>query len=161
MSTNDYSFVPIKKYRMIVTIRPLGATLAPLRGIIPNALKTKLKQEDITIPFEQLIVLKIAKKFQGKAVQQDIATKLGKDKSVVLRMVDALEKEGLLKRLVDSCDRRRNLLEVTPSGDQLLGRLDQVEISMSKELMEGLDENDIAGFYKVIDHIVSNADKRN
>jgi len=144
---------------MSVQIRPLGKAMASLKGVLPAAFKAKIVSCNLHLSFEQFIILKIALQHNGTVVQQDIASMMGKDKSVVMRMVDCLEKEGLIKRVVDANDRRRNMLEVTTTGLEMLSQFDEVEMALSEEIMEGLTEQEIETFYKVIDRIVQNGEK--
>lgn len=144
---------------MSLKIRPLGKALSSLKGVIPNAFKSRIKLFNLHLSLEQFIILKIALQHNGKVVQQDIASMMGKDKSVVMRMVDCLEKDGLIKRVVDVNDRRRNMLEVTTTGLDMLTQFDEMEMSLTEELMAGLTEDEISTFYKVIDQIAQNGEK--
>lgn len=144
---------------MSVQIRPLGKALASLKGVLPTVFKSKIIAYNLHLSLEQFIILKIALQHNGTVVQQDVASMMGKDKSVVMRMVDCLEKDGLIKRVVDANDRRRNMLEVTAPGLEMLSRFDEVEMALTEELLEGLTELEIASFYKVIDRITQNGEK--
>jgi MarR family transcriptional regulator for hemolysin len=143
---------------MAPTIKSLGETLGPLRGIIAKQIKINLKNEGIVYTLEQLMILKIIGYYNKTLVQQDIAEILSKDKSVVLRMVGVLEKENLLKRVVDPNDKRRNLLGVTEQGEQMIERFNNIGMKVSKELMKNLSEKEIDTFYKVIDQIKTNSE---
>lgn len=140
-------------------IKPIGATLAPLRWAIVNPIKARLKLYGINYPFEQLIVMKVIRDHNGPLVQQDIAEMMGKDKSVILRMVDALEHEGFIHRVVDANDRRRNILALTDTGNQLIERFLEIEKQVSVDLMEGLSADELNTFYKVIEQIKTNSGK--
>ncbi|MFT3739002.1 MAG: hypothetical protein QM786_09605 [Breznakibacter sp.] len=142
-------------------IKPLGPTLGPLRWAISNPIKARLKQKGINLPFDQLIVLKMLRLATCEVVQQDVAEQLGKDKSVIMRMVDALEKDDFLKRIVDCNDRRRNQLTLTELGNKLMDQYDEIEMEISMELLEGLSDSDIDTFYKVIDHMKVQGEKLN
>ena len=140
-------------------IKPIGATLAPLRWAIVNPIKARLRQHGIVYPFEQLIVLKVIRDHHGPLVQQDIAEMMGKDKSVILRMVDALESEGFIHRVVDENDRRRNIIALTDTGNELIGRFNEIEKQVSVDLMEGITMDELDTFYKVIEQIKTNSGK--
>ncbi|MQY24576.1 MarR family winged helix-turn-helix transcriptional regulator [Nocardia aurantia] len=74
--------------------------------------------------------------------QQEIADALAVDRSEVVRLVDGLERAGLVVRQRDTTDRRKHCLSITDAGraarrrvdaeieashDKLLGRLDPTE----------------------------------
>jgi MarR family transcriptional regulator, transcriptional regulator for hemolysin len=90
---------------------------------------------------------------------KDMAEKLGKDKSAILRMIDLLEKKELVRRVVDQNDRRKNQLLVTKKGERLIAEFREVELELNCELMEGLSDADMLTFYKVVDHITVKADQ--
>ena len=56
----------------------------------------------------------------GVLSQQQLADRLGADKSHVVRLIDQLERRGLLTRAPDPTDRRRHQIELTPAGRKLL-----------------------------------------
>lgn len=140
-------------------VKPIGITLAPLRGAIMNPIKARLRQKGIVYPFEQLIILKAIQDHNSSLVQQEIAEMMGKDKSVILRMVDALENEGFICRVVDANDRRRNILTLTDAGSELVNRFMEIETQVTIDLMEGLSADDLSTFYKVIEQIKINSVK--
>jgi DNA-binding MarR family transcriptional regulator len=56
----------------------------------------------------------------GALSQQQLADRLGADKSHVVRLIDELERRGLITRAPDPTDRRRHRIELTPAGRKLL-----------------------------------------
>jgi MarR family transcriptional regulator, transcriptional regulator for hemolysin len=140
-------------------IKPIGATLAPLRWAIVNPIKARLRQHGINYPFEQLIIMKAIRDHNGPLVQQDIAEMMGKNKSVILRMVDALKNEGFIHRVVDKNDRRRNILSLTDTGNQLIERFVEIEKQVSVDLMDGITADELDTFYKIIEQIKTNSGK--
>lgn len=140
-------------------IQPIGATLAPLRWAIMNPIKARLKQQGIAYPFEQLIILKVITNHNNSLVQQEIAEMMGKDKSVIQRMVNALENENFICRVVDTNDRRRNILKLTENGRELMERFIEIETQVTIDLMEGLTEDELSTFEKVIEQIKTDSSK--
>lgn len=131
-------------------------TLGSIKGIIPRLMSVKLKQENISYTFDQMVVLIIVR-YAARA-QQDIAELMQKDKSIILRIVDVLENDGLLFRTADPKDRRRNIINLTEKGFEITDRFKAIETEITKELLKGLKEEDIEAFYKVIDHIHKTAE---
>ncbi len=135
-------------------VRPLGMTIGSIKGIIPKLISDLFKQKGIEYSFDQMVVLLVVR-FCNKTVpvQQDIAEIMKKDKSVVLRMIDVLEKDGLLMRSTDPNDRRRNIISLTKKGFEYTELTIACDHEVTVGLMEGLNEEEIATFYKVFDHI--------
>jgi DNA-binding MarR family transcriptional regulator len=54
------------------------------------------------------------------ASQQQIAQRMGVDRTTMVAIIDALEAKGLIARRPDTEDRRRNVVELTPAGQDML-----------------------------------------
>lgn len=142
---------------MKIDIKPLGRTLGPMKGIIPRLMVDRLKQEGIIYTFDQMVVLQVVR--HCPKAQQEIAEVLQRDKSVILRIVDILEMDGLLYRTTDPADRRRNNINLTDKGFKYSDKFTEIETNMTIELLKGLKEEEIEAFYKVIGHIQKRAEE--
>lgn len=141
---------------MASNIKPLGMSLGPLLNLLGKAMRAILKQEGIPYSLEQLFVLSVVRDSKEAVVQQDLAEQLGKDKSFILRVVDSLEKAGMIRRIVDSNDRRRNILEVTYLGNQLVNRFYEIELKVTEVFFKGISEEEIEAYHYVIGKIRAN-----
>lgn len=54
------------------------------------------------------------------ASQQEAAQRLGVDRTTMVALLDALEAKGLVTRHPHAGDRRRNVVELTPAGQQTM-----------------------------------------
>ena len=54
------------------------------------------------------------------ASQQQVAERLGVDRTTMVAIIDALEAKGIIVRRPDPEDRRRNVVELTQAGQALL-----------------------------------------
>ena len=139
----------------------------PLGMIVVNMLKPMFcvleiraaKQTDIKLTMPQFVLLFKISAEKEEVTLKDMAEKLGKDKSAILRMIDLLEKKELVRRVVDQNDRRKNQLMVTKKGERLIAEFREVELESNCELLEGLSDADMETFYKVVDHITVKADQ--
>ncbi|WP_230879980.1 MarR family winged helix-turn-helix transcriptional regulator [Planomonospora sp. ID67723] len=61
-------------------------------------------------------IILVAVKDRPGTNQADLAKAIGHDKNRIVRDIDALEKEGLLRRTPDPADRRANRLHLTRTG---------------------------------------------
>ncbi len=135
---------------MTVNIQPLGMILGPLLTALGKTMRSKLKEEGINYSMEHLYILRIVRECKESVVQQDLAEFLGKDKSYILRIVDILERDELIRRIVDVNDRRRNILEVTYKGNQLLNRFYEHEMKLSELAYKDISDADIDTFFSVV-----------
>lgn len=86
-------------------------------------------------------------------ILQNIAIATGKNKSVVMRMIDSLEKKGLVKRTVNPEDRRENLLSTTDMGEQVVAEYHKIEKKLSCELLKGIPDEKVEVFFEVVEEI--------
>ncbi len=117
------------------------------------------EQAEIKITNEQFGLLHAIYMNIDEVIQQDIANIMGKDKSSILRIIDSLEEKELVRRVVDTNDRRKNYLMVTKKGEGIIKQYLSITLELSKELQQGLSKSDLDTFYKVVNHIKSNAEK--
>jgi len=106
---------------------------------------------------EQLGLLLVIFSTEEEVIQQDLACSMGKDKSAILRTIDMLEDKELLKRVSDTTDRRKKYLMITKKGERVIEQYLEIELQLTSELQKGLSEEDMATFYKVVNHIKLNA----
>jgi DNA-binding MarR family transcriptional regulator len=71
--------------------------------------------------------------------QQDIARRLGIDPTVLVGVVDELERRRLVERRRDPDDRRRYLLEVTETGAELLTKAERTATDATHAFLNPLD----------------------
>ena len=102
---------------------------------------------------EQFGLLYALSREDEEVIQQKMAEKLGKDKSAVLRIIDTLESKELVRRIPSQNDRRKNQLFVTKKGESVIKRFLEAEVSFSKEVLDGLSEDQVNNFFLVLNHI--------
>ncbi|MDR1582828.1 MAG: MarR family transcriptional regulator [Prevotellaceae bacterium] len=125
---------------------------------IQYAFKRYVGNLNMDVPVESLgILLVVYYSSSLDVIQQDIAEIIKKDKSVVLRQIDNLEKENLVQRIVDSNDKRRNIIKITNKGIKLINEVNAKLNEMYAFLTEGLDVSEMEIFYKVLNHLRNRA----
>jgi len=117
------------------------------------------KDEEIKLSADQFGVLHAITTKEEDVIQKDVAEKMGKDKSAVLRLIDTLEEKGLVRRVNDLKDRRKNYLMVTKVGYRVKEQYMKIVYEIINEIQQGLTQSEIDTFHKVINHIMRNAVK--
>ncbi len=84
---------------------------------------------------------------QEPASQQQAAQRLGVDRTTMVGLVDALEGKGLVRRQAHAEDRRRNVVELTAAGQDVLRRGGQASEEAERRFLAPLRERD-AGLLK-------------
>ena len=79
---------------------------------------------------------------QGQASQAELGRRLWIDRSDLHAVLAELERDGLVARVRDEHDRRRNVVRLTPAGVDALGRLDHQVRAAQEALLEPLSAAD-------------------
>jgi len=74
----------------------------------------------------------------GPASQASLGRRTGMDRSDVAAAVNELAARGLVQRVPDPADRRRNVISITPGGTAHLRRLDELVAEVQDELLAPL-----------------------
>ena len=76
------------------------------------------------------------------AIQQELGTALGIDRSTMVALIDQLESAGLAKRRTSRTDRRAREIVITPKGRRQLDRARALIVQVEDEVLSGLDETE-------------------
>jgi len=124
-----------------------------MREVIRLLKKRFLEQADIKLTTEQIGLLLVIYMNKEEVIQQELACSMGKDKSAILRTIDMIEAKDLVKRVSDTADRRKKYLMITKKGERIIDQYLTIENELISILQNGLTEEEINIFYKVVDHI--------
>lgn len=128
-------------------------------GRMGKVFKRELNEAQIDITLEQLGLLHAISENEQDVVQQDMADIMNKDKSAILRLIDSLEKKGLVVRSIDPQDRRKNLLFVTEQGMAVLVKIGGVAAEINPKFVENISQADLDTFFAVAEKIKQNAER--
>lgn len=139
---------------------PFGLILGNMMHDVFKVLKIRTEAgltEKLSI--HHLGLLLAISKNKHDVIQQDMAIKMGKDKSAILRLIDALEEKKLVSRVPDLEDRRKNKLILTEKGNEVIKEFLIIDKEVFGDLCVGLTNDEIKTFFKVIEKIKDNAQK--
>ena len=137
---------------------PFGMALGSMMREVIRLLKKRfLEQADIKLTTEQIGLLLVISMNKEEVIQQELACSMGKDKSAILRTIDLIEAKDLIKRVSDTADRRKKYLMITKKGERVIEQYLTIENELTAMLQNGLTDDEIKTFYKVVDHIKMNA----
>jgi MarR family transcriptional regulator for hemolysin len=84
--------------------------------------------------------------------QKDLAASMFVDNSSVVRLLDNLEKAGLIQRK-EGEDRRAKIILLTPRGRSIADKVEAVARRVRTDALAGLSEKDIETTLRVLDHV--------
>ncbi|MFF4835983.1 MarR family winged helix-turn-helix transcriptional regulator [Streptomyces sp. NPDC001315] len=74
--------------------------------------------------------------------QLEAAGRLGVDRTTMVALIDALEGKGLVERRRSARDRRKNTVQLTPTGEDFLRRAEHARQEMERQFLAPLSGSD-------------------
>lgn len=103
------------------------------------------------ITFEQMgLLYYISINGDKDMIQQDIADLLNKTKSAVLRTLDILEEKKFLTRVSMPNDRRKNVIQLTEKGCEIINRMHEKFLALEEQLNSGITSEEQEKCRKVL-----------
>lgn len=93
---------------------------------------------------------------EGRMSQQSIANIILKDKNSVVKLIDGLEKKGLVVRVADKQDRRQNLIEITDYAIKIKEDVTDLAMEAVNHIIKDISKQDLYIFIKVLSKMASN-----
>ncbi|MBQ0128061.1 MAG: MarR family transcriptional regulator [Bacteroidales bacterium] len=115
----------------------------------------QLKRCNVGLTPEQFLLIDILWN-QGPMSQQSVADLMQKDKNSITKLVDALEKKGLVMRKKDVTDRRSNLIVLTSEAEDLKFGAKETGISILDSILEGISEEELENFLGTLAKLTGN-----
>jgi MarR family transcriptional regulator for hemolysin len=84
-----------------------------------------------------------------------IAKRVGVEGPTFVRMIAQFEREGLVKRLSSSEDRRASIIRITPKGEQVLTQMRDLTTKVRKEFLGELSVEDVRRMLDMLEHMLS------
>ncbi|MER1966357.1 MarR family transcriptional regulator [Castellaniella sp. GW247-6E4] len=81
--------------------------------------------------------------------QKDLAQSMGLDGSSVVRLLDALQSDGLVERL-EHADRRAKTLRLTPEGCDMVARVEAIAQDLRARLLNIVDSRELDAAFAVL-----------
>ncbi len=104
-----------------------------------------LRQRNIDLTPEQFLLIDLLWN-QGAMSQQQLADLMQKDKNSVTKLVDAIERKGLVVRKQNPKDRRSNTVVLTDKALGMKNNAKVVGVSLLDQMLEGIDESELLAF---------------
>jgi DNA-binding MarR family transcriptional regulator len=102
-------------------------------------------------PRQGITLMHLAK--TGRLSQQALIEALGVDPSVLVAILNDLERGGLAERRRDPADRRRHIVEITARGSATLSNVEDALAAMEEELFADLDRDELTRLRELLARI--------
>lgn len=91
--------------------------------------------------------------------QRELAARVGVEGPTIARLIDALERQGLVERRQANGDRRANELHLTAAAQPLLAEIDRTATQLRHELLGDIPAESLATCITVLRRIGDRLDK--
>lgn len=146
------------------TIARIGSAMARMRLMIGRRFIGNLVISRVggSMELSHLDVVGTVRRLQAnqEATVGAIAEELRVDPSRSSRIVADLVRQGLLKRDVSQEDARRTIVVITPVGQELLKKADEVKRETIREILADWPAEDVERFAELYDRFISGFDRR-
>ncbi|HEY2493600.1 MAG TPA: MarR family transcriptional regulator [Paenibacillus sp.] len=122
---------------------------------ISNLFANRLKPFDVT-PEQWSVLYQIH--LEEGINQKQISVRTDKDQPTITRILDVLDKKGLIHRRVDPSDRRAFLIFETTTVKQLIEDTIPIEVMLNEELIQGITDEQLQSLHQVMMQIQQNID---
>lgn len=139
----------VKKYEL-----QLAANIIVAARSLTKSINNYFDDTDISITMEQLeVLLHIASNSDKQFNQTEISNLMVKNKSGIVKTIDALEKKNYLRRITVPSNRRNNILEITPEGNKITEEASRIFSKKKLKHFDDLEIKDINTCIKVLNII--------
>ena len=121
--------------------------------------QARLSAAGIDITIDQWLVLKTIHESADITLQQ-VGAAVFKDFASVTRIVQLLERKGLLRRKPHPNDGRRSELVLTSAGESVIRTVEPIAQANRRQALEGIDAEEVARLRAVLKRITENCDER-
>jgi MarR family transcriptional regulator, transcriptional regulator for hemolysin len=121
--------------------------------------QARLSAAGIDITIDQWLVLKTIHETADITLQQ-VGVAVFKDFASVTRIVQLLERKGLLRRKPHPTDGRRSELVLTSAGEAVIRTVEPIAQAYRRHALDGIDAEEIARLRPVLKRIIENCDER-
>lgn len=114
-----------------------------------------LKKNHVDLTPEQFLLIDLLWN-QGPLSQQELAEQMHKDKNSITKLVDGIERKGLVMRSQNPHDRRSNTIITTELGNILKDEAKSKGIMMLDKIVSGISEEELLCFLNTLEKLCHN-----
>lgn len=142
-------------YKKYVLANSVGFQITDTARLVTNRLNLNFRDNDYPVTHEQWSIM-IRLWEEDGLTQNKLATLTKRDQPSVSRLVNNLEKSGLVTRMPHPIDKRTNLIFLTTVGKKLQVGLIEQAIKTIEQISEGIDPEEMKVFLKVLSKVNKN-----
>ena len=131
--------------------------LSQLSRLWRKVLDERLK--DLGLTLSRWVTLVYIQRLGGGLTQRELANALAIESPTLVRFMDSLEKDQLIKRVSCPQDGRAKRVNLTPQGIDYLEALNLRAAKLREQMLAGISDEDLKTCFRVFDQISSNVQR--
>lgn len=150
------TFITIYFYTLLMEVKliePISRKLIVLGKAYLALLGNHMQHLDIDRYYYALTVICY---HDGELTQKALAEKLGKDKSIIVKIIDTLTDKGFVYRQINPSDRRQHLLGVTDKAKKAVPHILEAFEHMNSSAARDISAHDMQIFESVLNKMKNN-----
>jgi MarR family transcriptional regulator for hemolysin len=133
-------------------VMPIGLRLARTARTVSAAFERAMSEAGGSASTWQVLLLVRSRQW---GTQSQMAEAMGITGATLTHHLNALEGKGLVRRWREKGDRRSQLVELTPEGEALFGRLREAALAHDQRLRSHLDEEEAGRLAGLLDKLAA------
>ena len=129
---------------------PIGLRLARTARTVSQAFERAMAEAGGSASMWQVLLLVKTQKWGNQA---QMAEALGITGATLTHHLNAMEKQGLVRRWREESNRREQRVELTPDGEAMFERLRGVALAHDERLRAALTEDELAQLAELLDRL--------
>lgn len=113
-------------------------------------------KNNIHLTKQQWIVLKILDEDNNGIIQNDLACITERNKASLTRLINIMEKNNLVSRIPSKTDSRKNLIQITPEGNELFLKTKPIFFKSLEIIQNGISEKEMTDLISTLSKIQQN-----
>jgi DNA-binding MarR family transcriptional regulator len=132
--------------------QPLGKLAWVFAEVYLHALEPELKELDLEQ--NEFFILNSLMGRTEAACQADLSKCLGKDPALIVRILDKMEKRGLISRVKDPNDRRVYHIEMTEKSISMKKDMNRAVQRANKRAGQNLSDDELSKLYSLLEKVI-------
>ncbi|MDH6253336.1 DNA-binding MarR family transcriptional regulator [Chryseobacterium sp. H1D6B] len=146
-----------KKNNISESALELGLAMSEMKSRLRQKIQTKINEYDPGLSFELIEILGLLSRNDG-INQQEISSKVSKDKSSITYLINSLVKRKLVERVEYTNDRRNKQIFLTSKGKQIVETVYPWALELYEKAAGGLHKDEISSALLLVKKMTANLD---
>lgn len=125
---------------------------------LKDKLLKKFSDKNINASIEQFALLQLIKDKDG-VKQQELADKLGKDKTTMVRLIDSMQKKALVRRVRSQKDVRQKLIYISDLSRSYLPVMEKIISEISNDIQQKIGQRNVSNLKSQLKGILNLEDQ--